>query len=204
MSLNSSPAAERNRSFILRVLEAHLPASGTVLEIASGTGQHAVYAAPALAPRIWQPTDCNASSITTIEGWIAAHPSPNIRQPLLLDVLEHPWPVEQSQAGPEITAIIAINMIHIAPWCCCEALFDGAQRILPPGGVLYLYGPFKRDGHHTAPSNQAFDTDLRKRDPEWGIRDLEVVTREAADRQLGLSAVIEMPANNLSVVFSRR
>ena len=204
MSLNTSPAAERNGSFILKVLEAHLPASGTILEIASGTGQHAVYAAPALAPRIWQPSDCNASAINTIQDWIAAHPSPNLSQPLLLDVRQHPWPVEQPPVSPEITAIVAINMIHIAPWCCCEALLDGAQRILPSGGVLYLYGPFKRDGQHTAPSNQSFDTDLRNRDPEWGIRDLDVVSREAAGRQLDLSAVIEMPANNLSVIFSRR
>lgn len=204
MTLNTSPAAERNRPFILQVLQNHLPSTGTVLEIASGTGQHAVFIAPALAPRVWQPSDCHAGALESINSWLHAQPCPNLAEPLLLDVLEQPWPVELHPRQPPITAVVAINMIHIAPWRCCEALLDGAHRLLPSGGVLYLYGPFKRDGLHTAPSNEAFDTDLKYRDPEWGIRDLEEVTEAAAARALKQTAVIEMPANNLSVLFTRR
>jgi hypothetical protein len=136
-----------------------------------------------------------------INDWSSAEPSTNLRAPLLLDVLEQPWPVETQIMTPAISAIVAINMIHIAPWRCCEALLDGAQRILPPFGVLYLYGPFKQQGEHTSPSNAAFDHSLKQRNHEWGIRDLEKVTLTAAARQLELIEVTPMPANNLSVIF---
>ena len=203
MALEISPAAERNRQFIVDVLEKALPATGMVLEVASGTGQHAAYAAPRLSPRIWQPSDCYLDSLKMINDWRDAEPSINLLTPLLLDVTEQPWPVETRPINPAISAVVAINMIHIAPWQCCEALLDGAQRILPPGGVLYFYGPFKQRGEHTSPSNLAFDHSLRSRDSEWGIRDLEKVTLAAAARQLELVEVIPMPANNLSVIFKR-
>ncbi|MDG1065013.1 MAG: DUF938 domain-containing protein [Luminiphilus sp.] len=203
MALETSPAAERNRQFIVDVLENVLPDTGTVLEIASGTGQHAVYVAPKLSPRVWQPSDCYRDSLNMINDWSHAEPSANLRDPVLLDVLDQPWPVETQAMTPAISAIVAINMIHIAPWRCCEALLDGAQRILPPSGVLYLYGPFKERGEHTSPSNAAFDHSLKSRNSEWGIRDLEQVTLTAAARQLVLIEVIPMPANNLSVVFKR-
>ena len=201
MTLETSPAAERNRQFIVDVLERTLPDTGMVLEIASGTGQHAVYAAPKLSPRVWQPSDCHHDSLNLINDWSHAEPSTNLRAPLLLDVLEQPWPVETQTMTPAISAVVAINMIHIAPWRCCEALLEGAQRILPAGGVLYLYGPFKQQGQHTSPSNAAFDQSLKRRNHEWGIRDLEKVTLTAAGRQLELIEVIPMPANNLSVIF---
>ncbi len=203
MTLETSPAAERNRQFIVDVLERTLPDTGMVLEVASGTGQHAVYAAPKLSPRVWQPSDCYRDSLNMINDWSNAEPSTNLRAPLLLDVLEQPWPVETQAMTPAISAMVAINMIHIAPWRCCEALLDGAQRILPPCGVLYLYGPFKQKGEHTSPSNADFDHSLKRRNLEWGIRDLEEVTLTAAERQLELIEVIPMPANNLSVVFKR-
>ena len=204
MTLNTSPAAERNRPFILEVLEQHLPRDGTVLEIASGTGQHAVHFAPALAPRLWQPSDRDTEALASISAWRQARPSSNLAQPLLLDVLAQPWPVEGTGQTPAITAVVAINMVHIAPWRCCEALLDGAARILSTGGVLYLYGPFLQQDQPTAPSNQAFDLDLKRRNPEWGIRDLEQVTQAAGERGLDRTAVVAMPANNLSVVFTRR
>ena len=203
MTLETSPAAERNRRFILDVLKRVLPDTGMVLEIASGTGQHAVYAAPKLSPRIWQPSDRNEHCLGMINQWRDAEPSSNLQAPVLIDVLTQPWPVETQPMNPAITALVAINMIHIAPWQCCEALLDGAQRILPADGVLYLYGPFRQQGEHTSPSNMAFDHSLKSRDPEWGIRDLEKVTLAAAKRQLALMEVIPMPANNLSVVFKR-
>ena len=203
MTLKASPAAERNRQFIVDVLERTLPDTGMVLEVASGTGQHAVYAAPKLSPRVCQPSDCYRDSLNMINDWSNAEPSANLLAPLLLDVLEQPWPVETQAMTPAISAMVAINMIHIAPWRCCEALLDGAQRILPPCGVLYLYGPFKQEGEHTSPSNADFDHSLKRRNLEWGIRDLEKVTLTAAERQLELIEVIPMPANNLSVVFKR-
>lgn len=204
MTLETSPAAERNRQFIVDVLKTVLPDTGTVLEIASGTVQHAVYAAPRLSPRVWQPSDCYRDSLNMINDWSHAEPSPNLRDPILLDVLDQPWSVETQPMTPGISAVVAINMIHIAPWRCCEALINGAQRILPPSGVLYLYGPFKERGEHTSPSNAAFDHSLKSRNHEWGIRDLEKVTLTAAARQLELIKCIPMPANNLSVVFKRR
>ena len=202
MSLPCSPAAERNRNAILQVLLEELPETGTVLEIASGTGQHAVHCAPRLAPRLWQPTDQTPESLASIEAWRTAQPCPALLAPQALDVREAPWCVEARPPGAPVTAILAINMIHIAPWSCCEALLDGAQRLLPTGGVVYLYGPYQRAGEHTAPSNAAFDIDLRRRNPEWGVRNLEDVIAAARQRHLHLRKTVEMPANNLSLIFS--
>ncbi|MCW3480335.1 class I SAM-dependent methyltransferase [Neisseriaceae bacterium JH1-16] len=192
-----APATERNRAAILAVLRRVLPGSGTVLEIASGTGQHAAYFAAALPQLTWQPSDPDAASRASIASWAAEAGLANLLPPLALDVCREPWDVAEAQA------IVCINMIHIAPWAAAETLFAGAGRLLPPGGVLYLYGPYKRGGVHTAPSNAAFDAQLQASNPDWGVRDLVDVTMLAEQAGLRLAEVVEMPANNLSVVFHR-
>ena len=198
-----APATDRNREPILQVLNRVLPPEGCVLEVASGTGQHAAYFAPKLAPRQWLPSDPNPLARESTLAWRSEVQADNLLPPLQLDASTAPWPVERlfTQA---INSIVNINMIHIAPWICCQGLLAGAERILPAGGVLYLYGPYRRQGEHTAPSNAAFDQQLRARNPEWGIRDLETVVDLASECRLDLQEVVEMPANNLSVIFRRR
>ncbi|KVP05237.1 SAM-dependent methyltransferase [Burkholderia ubonensis] len=193
----SAPAAERNRGPILDVLRRVLPARGDVLEIASGTGQHVVHFAAGLPGLHWRPSDPDAQARRSIAAWIAQAGLSNIDAPLAFDVRDAAWPFAA------LDAIVCINMIHIAPWACAEALFAGASRVLRPGGVLVLYGPYRREGRHTAPSNAAFDAQLRSRDPSWGVRDLETVVALGLDRGLDCIEVVEMPANNLSVVFRR-
>ncbi|AOJ06399.1 SAM-dependent methyltransferase [Burkholderia mayonis] len=193
-----APATERNREPILDVLKRVLPARGIVLEIASGTGQHAVHFAAALPDLVWQPTDTEAAARASIAAWAADAALPNLRAPLALDVCVEPWPLAAADA------IVCINMIHIAPWAAACALFDGAARVLPDGGVLYLYGPYRRGGAHTAESNAQFDAQLRSRDPAWGVRDLEAVAELGRAAGLALDEIVEMPANNLSVVFRKR
>ncbi|MFK8184691.1 MAG: DUF938 domain-containing protein [Phormidesmis sp.] len=206
-----APATERNRQPILEVLQQVLPQkTGTVLEVSSGTGEHAVYFAPRLSHLYWLPSEPQATGRASIQAWGKAMLAENLcLPPLALDVSVQPWPVETSpvqlqlaQLSAPICAIVNINMIHISPWEMCEHLMAGAHRILPVGGVLYLYGPYKREGKQTAPSNETFDHMLRSRDPSWGIRDLEAVIEVAERHNLRLSKVIEMPANNLSVVFT--
>ena len=198
-----APATERNREPILEVLRRVLPPAGTVLEISSGTGEHITFWAPRLPHLQWLPSEPQAQMRASIQAWGEALPAPNLRlPPLALDVSDRPWPVEAEPPEP-LAAIVNINMIHIAPWEMCEHLMAGAQRILPSGGVLYLYGPFKRDGQHTAPSNEAFDLMLRDRNPRWGVRDLEAVAAIAQKHDLKLTDTIPMPANNFSVIFQR-
>jgi len=196
-------ATERNREPILAVLERVLPSEGAVLEIGSGTGQHAVFLAPRLKPRLWQPSDPDPRSRVSIVAWQTHSPSDNLLPPLELDACTPVWPMEETGELP-IVAIASINMIHIAPWQACLGLIAGAGRILPVGGILYLYGPFKQAEHPTAPSNQAFDEMLRARDPSWGIRDLSEVIQTANEHQLLLLETVPMPANNLSVIFQHR
>ncbi|PRF64187.1 SAM-dependent methyltransferase [Burkholderia multivorans] len=193
----SAPAAERNRGPILDVLRRVLPAHGRVLEVASGTGQHVVHFAQALPALRWQPSDQDPLARESIAAWIAHTGVANVDAPLAFDVRDASWP-----AAP-IDAIVCINMIHISPWASAQALFAGAARVLRPDGVLYLYGPYRRGGRHTAPSNDAFDLQLRSRDPSCGVRDLETVVALGADLGLDCTEVVEMPANNLSVVFRR-
>ncbi len=203
----SSPAARRNRAPILEVLREVLGdgAPGTVLEVASGTGEHAVYLAPCFPDLAWQPSDTDPDMRASIRAWSDAAPSPNLRPPLNLDAQEEVWPVEdEGWTGPPVIAILCINMIHIAPWAACLGLLAGAGRILGAGGTLYLYGPFARAGRHTAPSNEAFDASLRARNPDWGVRDLDRVAAAAASHGLVLTRTVEMPANNLSVIFGAR
>ncbi len=203
-----APATDRNRDPILVVLKRVLPPSGTVLELASGTGEHGVYFAPQLSPRCWLPTDLSLAACASIAAWRDHLQPQGLCPPLPLDVTAPHWPIENSldeshPVDPPITAIVAINMIHIAPWQATLGLLAGAGRILPPGGILYVYGPFYRRGSPTAPSNQAFDADLRAQDPEWGLRELERVVEAAAACDLQLKEVVEMPAHNLSVIWSR-
>lgn len=196
-----APATERNREPILQVLQEVLPASRPgarplVLEIASGTGQHVAFFAQATPWLEWQPTDADPDALPGIQAWADDAGADNIRAPLQLDVLQ-PWPVSRA------AAVLCCNMIHISPWLCTLALLDGAAKVLPVGGVLVTYGPYTRNGEHTAPSNQAFDRSLRQRNPGWGVRDLDMIGQEAARRGLRLEMVVEMPANNLTAVFRR-
>lgn len=192
-----APATERNRQFILPILQRILPSSGTVLEIGSGTGEHAVYFAAQLPGLTWQPSELDAAALPSIQAWIAHTGVDNVRPPQVLDVTAAQWPLAQAQA------LICINVIHYSPWDTTLALLDGAARLLAPGGVLYCYGPYRQGGQHTAPSNEEFDAWLKRRDPRFGVRDLEAVQAEAAARGLRLDEVIAMPANNLSLVFHR-
>lgn len=208
-----APATQRNREPILAVLSEVLPPSGTVLEISSGTGEHAVFFAPLLAPRLWVPSDPNPVARASIAAWREHCLAKNLFPPISLDVCDPVWPVEQ-QTLPEalqkldlhqhpIQAIVNINMIHIAPWSACLGLIAGAERLLPSNGILYLYGPFKQANQHTAPSNEAFDASLQMQNPEWGVRNLEDVVAVAQTHHLTLVKTVAMPANNLSVIFQR-
>jgi len=190
-----APAVARNREPILAVLREHLPARGTALEIASGSGEHAVAFAAAFPGMIWQPSDPDPVNRASIAAWIASDGGPNLLPPIAVDATAENWPLATADA------ILCINMIHIAPWAACLGLMRGAARLLAPGGLLYLYGPFMRDGAHTAPSNAAFDENLRARDPAWGVRDLGDVI--AAAEGFASPTVVAMPANNLSVLFRR-
>ena len=192
-----APAATRNRDPILAVLRPLLPAAGTVLELASGTGEHIVHFARALPHLAWQPSDPSPEARASIAAWIAAETLANVRPPLDLDASAPAWPLGT------VDAILCINMVHISPWAATEGLMRGAGAHLAAGGLLYLYGPFRRADVPTAPSNEAFDADLRSRDPRWGLRDLETVRETAAAHGLRFEAIAEMPANNLSVIFHK-
>ncbi len=191
-----APAAERNAEPILAVLREVLPAAGTVLEVASGTGQHVATFAAALPALTFQPSEPQTDNHTSIAAWTEG--LDNVRPPLALDVTAESWPIEGV-----LDAVFCANMIHIAPPEATAGLLRGAARHLRPGGVLVLYGPFRIEGAHTAPSNAAFDASLKSRDPRWGIRDLSVVASQAAALGLTQREVREMPANNKTVVFER-
>ncbi len=205
MTRLDAPATQRNSGPILAILTRWLAAPAAdsnprpmhVLEIASGTGQHAVCFAEALPHLRWQPSDFDADSLASIEAWRAEARLANVAAPIRLDMREGDWAV-----GP-VDAIFNANMIHIAPWPVAEGLFAGAGRILVDGGLLFLYGPFRVGGLHTAPSNEAFDADLRRRNPEWGVRELERVIEQAGSEGLRLVEANEMPANNKLLVFQR-
>ena len=202
MTKRCAPATERNREAILAVLQDSLRDQGTVLEIASGTGQHAFFFAQHLTTCYWLPTDRDVANLASISAWREESDAANLLPPCQLDVRDSVWPIDGSLPEP-VSAIVNINMLHISPWSCCQALFTGAAELLTQGGVVMLYGPFKRDGLHTAPSNAAFDEQLRSQDPEWGVRDLEAVVDVAVEQGFVYPRVIEMPANNLSAVFER-
>lgn len=190
-------ATLRNREPILQVLQSILPVEGALLEIASGTGEHAAHLAPRMPRLRWIPTDGDEDAVASIAAWRAATGSRNLEAPRLLDVREEDWGVS------DLDAVLCVNMIHISPWECTEALMRGSARALKPGGLLYLYGPFMIDGLHTAPSNERFDRMLLMQDPSWGVRDLGAVADAAFAAGLVLEGQVEMPANNLSVWFRR-
>jgi SAM-dependent methyltransferase len=198
VELPVSPSAERNKGPILEVLQGILPEAGSVLEIASGTGQHVVHFAAACPTLSWQPSERDPVRLADLAARIAAARLPNVRAPLVLDALEEPWPV----AGP-LAAVLAINLIHIAPWPVTTALVRGAARVLGRWGVLVLYGPYREQGRHTAPSNENFDANLRGQDPSYGVRDLEAVAALAAEHGFSAPIVTRMPSNNLTLVFRR-
>lgn len=190
-------ATQRNRDAILAQLARVLPSSGTVLEIASGTGEHATYFSPRLPGLRWQPSEPDAELRLSIAAWTAELLTLDVLPPLDLDVERWPWPILHAEA------MVNINMIHIVRWSATRALMRGAAAVLPPGGVLYMYGPFQRNHGHTSESNQDFDEGLRRMNPAWGVRDLDDVTKVAADEGLVRSEVVAMPNNNFSLIFTR-
>ncbi len=196
-----APATERNREHILKVLKRVLPPTGNILEIASGTGEHSVFFSPHLQPRHWIPSEPNPMLRDSIMAWQKHNPSDNLHPPFDIDARESVWAVETE--GIEIADIVNINMIHISPWSTCLGMMAGAGRLLPTGGVLYLYGPYKQGGQHTGTSNLAFDESLRAQNYEWGIRNLEDVIATAEKEGLQFVEIVQMPANNLSVVFHK-
>jgi SAM-dependent methyltransferase len=175
-----------------------LPSTGLVLEVASGTGQHVAHFAEALPKLVWQPSDADAAFRRSIQAWAAHKKLGNVLAPIELDVCRLPWPIGHADA------IVCINMLHVAPRAATRALFTGANGVLGRDGALFVYGPYRRFGGHTAPSNEAFDIQLRANDPDWGLRDMEAVLDEASAAGFALAAIIDMPANNFSVVFRNR
>jgi cyclopropane fatty-acyl-phospholipid synthase-like methyltransferase len=190
----------RNRQPILAALRPILPQQAKVLEIASGAGEHAVFIAKAMPTLDWQPSDPDQEARDSIASWMAHEEPANVRPPLAIDVRDETWGVEDRAP---FDAIVSLNMIHIAPWAAALGLLKGAERLLRAGGILFLYGPFLRDGRHTAPSNAAFDASLKARNVEWGVRDLSEIFLAAEPHGLRLQEIMEMPANNLSVIFAK-
>lgn len=193
-----APATQRNREPILAVLRDVLPASGLVLEVASGSGEHAVHFAAAFPDLVFQPSDPDPAALASIDAWVAKSGLPNLRPAIRLDATARDWPVARADA------VLCINMVHISPWAATEGLVRQAARLLPAGGPLYLYGPYRQGGVPLAPSNAVFDDSLRRRNPKWGLRELEAVAELAAAAGFGEPQVTAMPANNLSVVFRKR
>jgi cyclopropane fatty-acyl-phospholipid synthase-like methyltransferase len=194
----STPTAERNKGPILDVLARVLPRRGLVLEIASGTGQHVLHFAKALPGLTWQPSDPDPELRKSIALRVQEEQLANVNRPIDLNVTKLPWPLQSADA------VVAINMIHVAPWSATPALFEGAEALLSTEHVLFLYGPYRRFGRHTSESNAQFDLDLRAQDPEWGLRDLEAVSDVASGAGFALAETVEMPANNFSLIFKRR
>jgi hypothetical protein len=192
-----SPATVRNRDFILNVLFDVLPTTGLILEIASGSGEHVVHFARNFPSLVFQPSDPDPEALLSVGAWVKDAQVTNVRAPIVLDASQSPWLIASADG------IICINMVHISPWDATVGLITGAAATLPPGSPLYLYGPYKREGFATAPSNQAFDRNLRDRNPAWGLRHLEAVAAIAQSAGFSVPGVTEMPANNLSVVFRR-
>lgn len=191
----SAPAALRNRDPIAAVLAEVLPAEGLVLELASGSGEHAVHFARVFPALTWQPSDPDAQARASIAAWREG--LANVLPPLAIDAATADWPC------PRADAVLCINMIHISPWEATEGLMRGAGALLAAGAPLVLYGPYRRAGRPLEPSNAAFDADLKRRDPRWGLREVDAVSACAAAAGLALDRVVEMPANNLTVVFRR-
>jgi len=196
-----APAAARNAGPILAVLKGCLPETGNVLEIGSGTGQHAVAFARAFPGLQWWPSDPDAGARDSIAAWRDETGLASLRAPLDLDVMLEDWHIVLKC---RFEAVLAVNLVHISPWAATEGLMRGAGILLAPGGILLLYGPYRRDGVHTADSNATFEHWLKSENPDWGVRDLEHVEREAGMHGLRLDDVVPMPANNFSLIFRKR
>jgi SAM-dependent methyltransferase len=191
------PHVARNREAILQVLRRVLPSQGLVLEVASGSGEHAAYFAERLPSLIWQPSELDPRSLASIAAHRMAADTPNLLAPVCLDATSEQWPVESADA------LVCINMIHIAPWAVSEGLMAGARRVFQMGGVIYLYGPYKIDGRHTAQSNKEFDAWLRTQNAQWGVRDFADMADLAARNDFVLIETVPMPGNNMSIIFKR-
>ena len=194
----SAPAALRNREPIAEVLAKWLPERGVVLEIASGTGEHGVYFAERFPKIEWQPSDVHPDALASVRAWREAAGLSNLREPVEIDAAAPHWPVDRADA------ILSINMVHISPWKSALGLLAGAERLLPVGAPLILYGPWLKDDVQTAPSNLEFDADLKRRDPSWGLRRVEDFAAAGAERGLELVETRSMPANNLMLLLRRR
>jgi len=192
-----APATQRNRDVILEILREMLPKTGLILEVASGSGEHCVYFAAQLPGLTFQPSDPDPVKLASINAWVAASGTANVRPALALDAASPNWPIR------EAAGILCINMIHISPWAATQGLFAGAARILPAGAPIFLYGPYKQNGAHTAPSNAAFDADLRRENPQWGVRDLEEIAALGLAQGFAPPAISPMPSNNFALVFTR-
>ena len=193
----SAPAAVRNREPIADVLQEWLPARGLVLEIASGTGEHAAFFAERFPGLEWQPSDVHPDALESVAAWREVAGLPNLRAPLVIDAASADWPIDRADA------MLSINMVHISPWPSALGLLDGAARLLAPGAPLILYGPWLKDDIETAPSNLAFDADLKRRDPAWGLRRVEDFVAAAKERGIAIEATRSMPANNLMLLLRR-
>ncbi|WP_257551419.1 class I SAM-dependent methyltransferase [Sphingopyxis sp. DBS4] len=193
-----APATVRNRDVIAAVLADWLPPAGLVLEVASGSGEHAVHFAAGFPGLQWQPSDPDPTALTSIAAWRAEAGLANIAPPLLLDAAAPLWPVNAADA------LLCVNMVHISPWAATRGLLAGAARVLPQGAPLILYGPYLESDVETAPSNLAFDRSLKERNPDWGLRDLGAVKAAAAEAGLAFAERRAMPANNLMLLFHRR
>ena len=204
MTKRYAPATERNRAPLLAVLQSQLPEQGVVLEIAAGSGQHAAYFAPRLAPRRWLPTDVDAANLASISEWCAEVDCDELLATQYLSALDSVWAVARQALPEAVSAIVNFNMLHIALWSCCHGLFAGAKRILGDGGVVLIYGPFKQQGQHTSVSNEQFDANLRAENASWGIRDIAAVTEVALEAGFECVETIPMPANNHVLVFHRQ
>jgi SAM-dependent methyltransferase len=197
MAKGFAPAAERNRQPILDVLRRALPPTGLVLEIASGTGQHAVFFSEHLSGLRWQPSDASVDALRSIQAWVEESALENLLPPIALDVCSPRWPIASADA------LLCINMIHISPWETTESLFRGASAMLAGGSPLIIYGPYRLHGAHSAPSNAAFDESLRSRNPRWGVRDIDALVELAGRTGFELHKRVSMPANNMTLIWTR-
>jgi cyclopropane fatty-acyl-phospholipid synthase-like methyltransferase len=193
-----APHADRNKGPIVDVLRRVLPDVGIVLEIGSGTGQHITHFAREFPGVEWQPSDYDQVAVASIESYRRESRLPNVREPLLLEVRKRTW------GNGLLDAVVAIDLVHVTSWSVCEGLFDGARRHLKPSGVLVMYGPFKQEGGFQAPENATLDAALRAKNPDWGLRDLEAVAALGMARGLLVEQVVDMPANNVAVVFRKQ
>jgi hypothetical protein len=192
-----SPSAERNKGPIGEVLARVLPGQGLALEVGSGTGQHVVHFARTMPGLTWQPTERDAPCLQSIAGWLACEAFTNVRPPVYLDVSDVPWPISSA------AVVVSVNLLHISPWSVTLALVRSAKTTLLPGGLMFLYGPYRRQGRHTSLGNENFDRQLRAANSAWGVRDLEEVVKLAVAEGLEWRDTYEMPANNLGVLFQK-